>query len=179
MSKFIFLDRDGTIIKDKGYVHKIADLEFLPGAIGGLKNLKKAGYKFIIISNQAGIARDLYSMGQAEKFNAELVSRLADHEINIEKIYFCPHHPECTDPCLCRKPKPGLVKLASKEFGVNLRNIIFIGDKDCDIQLGKNCGGVTFLINNGQYKTSTKPDYEVKDLLEAAEIIQTLILKGA
>src|SRR3989344_7615750 len=93
-SKFIILDRDGTIIKDKSYVFRIDDIEFMPGAIEGLMNLQNMGYKFIVISNQAGIARNYYGIEDANKFNAELMSRLADNGIKIEKIYICPHHPD-------------------------------------------------------------------------------------
>ena len=172
INKFIFLDRDGTIVEDKGYVHKIKDLKFLPGAISGLKKLQKLGYKFIIISNQAGIARGLYSLKDAEKFNNALTARLAKSGVKIEKIYICPHHPEFTGKCSCRKPEPGLAKLAAKEFNINLTKSIFIGDRDCDIELGRNCKGITFLTYNDQYQPTKKPDYEVRNLLEAADTIK-------
>ncbi len=171
-NKYIFLDRDGTIIEDRGYIHKIKDLKFLPGAIKGLKKLQKNGYRFIIISNQAGIARGLYSLKDAETLNRALKARLAKSGVKIKNIYLCPHHPEFTGKCLCRKPEPGLAKLASKEFKINLRKSIFIGDKDCDIELGKNCGGKTFLIDNGQYETSLAPDHKVKDLEEIHELLK-------
>lgn len=169
--KFIFLDRDGTIIEDEGYVHKIKDLKFLPNAVSGLQKLQKLGYKFIIISNQAGIARGLYSLKDAEKFNTELVSQLVGHGIKIEKTYICPHHPEFTGKCSCRKPEPGLAKLAAKEFDINLKKSIFIGDTDSDIRLGKNCKGRTILIKNSRYLTSIIPDFEVFNLEEVAKIL--------
>lgn len=173
--KYIFLDRDGTIVEDKeGYLHRIKDLKFIPGAVSGLLKLQKLGYGFVIISNQAGIARDLYSLKDAQKFNRALAVRLASRGIKIKKIYICPHHPEFTGQCVCRKPEPGLAKLAAKEFGVNLADSFFIGDKDCDIQLGKNCGGRTFLIENEQYKTTIEPDHRIRNILEAAEIIKNL-----
>ena len=171
MSKYIFLDRDGTIIEDKGYVHKIDDLKFLPGAVSGLKKLQKLGYKFIIISNQAGIARGLYSLKDAETFNHELTARLAKSGVKIEKIYICPHHPEFTEKCSCRKPEPGLAKLAAKEFGINLKKSVFIGDKDSDVELGKNCKGAAILIKNNKYPNSTPPNFTVADLEEAAKIL--------
>ena len=171
MSKFVILDRDGTIIEDTGYVHKIKDLKFLPGAVSGLKKLQKLGYKFIIISNQAGIARGLYSLKDAETLNRELTARLARSGVKIKKIYICPHHPEFTEKCLCRKPEPGLAKLAAKEFGINLEKSIFIGDKDSDIQFGKNCKGTTILIKNNKYPNSIPPDFTVADLEEASEIL--------
>lgn len=171
--KYIFLDRDGTLIKDSGYVYKARDLKFLPGTISGLKKLKKLGYKFIIISNQAGIARGFYSSKDAEKFNSELISKLANHGIKIEKIYICPHHPDITGICSCRKPAIGLALKASRKFNINLRNSYFIGDKDCDIELGKNCGGKTILINNGQYKIRAKSNYTAKNILEVVNVLKS------
>ena len=156
-NKFIFLDRDGTIIEDAGYIHKIKDLKFLPSAVSGLKKLQQLGYKFIIISNQAGIARGLYSSKDAETFNRELTVRLAKSGVKIKKIYICPHHPEFTEKCSCRKPEAGLAKLAAKEFGINLKKSIFIGDKDSDVELGKNCKGTTILIKNNKYPNSIPP----------------------
>lgn len=173
-SKFIILDRDGTIIKDKRYIFRPEDIEFMPGAIEGLKNLQNIGHKFIVISNQAGIARNYYKVEDADKFNGVLLSQLASHGIKIEKIYICPHHPDITGPCSCRKPNTGLALKASEEFGINLKDSYFIGDKDCDIELGQNCGGKTCLIDNGQYQTLTKPDYKVKNIIESYEIIKNL-----
>lgn len=174
-NKFIILDRDGTIIEDKGYLFRPEDIEFLPGAIEGLKNLQNAGYKFVIISNQAGIARGYYNIEAAEKFNEELTAQLANHGIKIEKIYICPHHPEITGPCSCRKPNTGLALQAAKEFNINLRNSYFVGDKDCDIELGQKCGGKTCLINNGQYQILSHPNLKVANLKK----LYTLIAKTA
>lgn len=179
MSKFIILDRDGTIIKDSPYMSDPKKIEFLPKAILGLQKFRDAGYRFVIVSNQAGVARGYYDLETASKFNKELVAMLKSRGIKIEKTYICPHHPEFTGSCSCRKPDVGMVKTAAAEFNIKPSQCFFIGDKDCDIQLGKNCGGKTFLIDNGQYETRVEPDHKVKNLLEAAEIIQTLILKGA
>lgn len=169
--KFIILDRDGTIIKDKGYNFRPEDIEFLPGAIEGLQNLQNAGYKFIIISNQAGIARKYYNIEAANKFNKELAAQLIGYGIKIEKIYICPHHPDITGECSCRKPNTGLALQAAKEFNINLKDAYFIGDKDCDIELGKNCGGKTCLINGTQYKISSHPDLKVRNLKKFCEAI--------
>jgi len=164
--KYIFLDRDGTIIKDKGHMYKIEDIQFLPKAIDGLKKLQTLGYQFIIITNQAGIARKYYSLKDAKKFNRELIKRLRKKGLKIKKVYLCPHHPDFTGKCDCRKPEPGLVTTAQKELGVNLKKSIFIGDKDCDIELGKKYLGLTFLIKNKQYKVSTKADHVVNNIEE-------------
>lgn len=172
-NKYIFIDRDGVIICDKNYIYKIEDMEFLPGAVAGMKKIKDMGFQFIIISNQAGIARKIFTEKDAKIFNKELAKRLKKHGILIAACYYCPHHPEYTGECSCRKPKTGMVEMAAKDFGIILSQSIFIGDKDCDIKLGKNCNGTTILINNGQYKTADSPDFIIKDLNEAAEIISS------
>lgn len=171
MSKFIILDRDGVLNKDTGYTHKIEDLEILPGTVEGLVKFRDAGWKFIVVTNQAGIARKMYCLEDAEKFNRELSDWLANYGIKIEKIYLCSHHPDITGPCSCRKPNTGLVKLAASEFGFNPADCVYIGDKDSDIKLGQNCGGTTVLIENNQYQNQILPDFKAKNLDHAFEII--------
>lgn len=174
--KAVFLDRDGTINKDKGYVFRIEDMEILPGVINGLKKLQKLGYKLIVITGQSGIARGFYTLQDAEKFDLELARRLKESGIVIEKFYRCPHHPDITGDCDCRKPKTGLVLEAAREFDIDLAESFFVGDKDSDILLGQNCGGATFWIRNNQYSLSdsTKPDYQVSGLDEVASIAEKL-----
>lgn len=171
--KFLILDRDGVIIADKVYVHKIEDLEILPGAIEGLKKFQDAGFRFIVVTNQAGLARGIFTNEDLNKFQNELLKQLEMAGIKIEKIYHCSHHPKFTGDCECRKPNVGLVRLAEKEFGFDASNAIFIGDKDSDIELGKNCGGLTVLIENSQYPNSVEPDFKAKDLENAFEILTT------
>lgn len=173
MSKFIILDRDGTIIEDGGYLHKIEDLKFLPGAIDGLRQFKNSGYRFVIVTNQAGIARGIFTFDQLNIFNDELTKQLQIKDITIDQIYHCPHHPEFTGSCQCRKPKAEMVQKAAKEFDFSPADCIYIGDKDSDIELGKNCKGVTVLIENGQYATVSQPDFKAKNLKHAFELLKT------
>lgn len=168
--KYIFLDRDGTIIKDKYHMHKITDIEFLPNAVEGLQKLQKIGFHFIIISNQSGVKRGLFSRKDAEYFHKDVLNRLKKKDITVKGSFFCYHRQE--DDCNCRKPKLGLVFEAAKKFKINLSEGIFIGDKDSEIQLGKNCRGTTFLINNGQYKTTVSPDYTVRNFVEVYQILR-------
>lgn len=165
------IDRDGVIIKDKSYVFKIEDLEFMPGAIDGLKKISKFELGLIVITNQAGVARGYYSIDDVNRFNKELIRLLKKEKIIIEKMYFCLHHPDFSGECECRKPKTGLIKQASEEFGLIPGRSFFIGDKDSDTELGINCGGKTILIANNQYSTKVKPDFKAKNLNEAADII--------
>lgn len=173
MPKFVVLDRDGTIIEDRKYVYKIEDLKFLEKAIGGLKKFNDIGYKFIIVTNQAGIARGIFSREQLNIFNRKLIEDLKADGINIEKIYYCPHHPKFTGPCSCRKPEIEMVQRAAKEFKFNPAECIYVGDKDSDTELGKNCGGLTVLIENNQYYNSIPADFKAKNLEHAFELLKT------
>ncbi|MBI2064911.1 MAG: HAD family hydrolase [Candidatus Yanofskybacteria bacterium] len=174
MDKFIFIDRDGTIVRDTVYLHRLEDLEFLPGAVDGLREMQSSlSAKFIIVTNQAGIAKKLYTEKDFHIFNNEMICRLRNAGISIAKIYFCPHHPDITGECECRKPKPGMINQAIKDFGLDPSLAIFIGDKDCDIELGQSFGAKTILITNGQYEVKAKPTAVAKDLIEAARLIGT------
>lgn len=173
-NQYIFLDRDGVIIQDKHYIHDIEEIEFMPGALEGLLKLQILGYQFIIITNQAGIARGYFSKADAQDFDNEVIKRLATSGVTIKKSYFCPHHPEFTGECECRKPKIGLAKQAAKEFGIDLSKSIFIGDKDSDTQFGRNAGGLTIRLENKQYPNTVTADYTANNWQEIYEIISNL-----
>jgi D-glycero-D-manno-heptose 1,7-bisphosphate phosphatase len=174
MDKFIFLDRDGTIVKDTHYLHKIEDLEFLPRAIDGLREMQwKLHAQLIVVTNQAGMAKKLYTEKDFHIFNDEMISRLRNAGILITKTYFCPHRPDITGECECRKPKPGMVHQAMKDFGLDPKQAVFIGDKDCDIELGQQFDAHTILVANSQYEVKAIPSARVTNLVEAAEIIRS------
>ena len=140
MEKAIFLDRDGTINKDFGYVHSNDQFELLPGVITGLKKLQKAGFLLIIITNQSGIARGLFSEQQFLQFDTWVREYLKKYQINIEKTYYCPHHPDARIPqyktkCDCRKPGTLLFRKAIDEYDIDISKSYVIGDKERDIQI--------------------------------------------
>lgn len=170
-NRYIFLDRDGTIIKDKYHMYKIEDIKFLPKAIKGLQMLQSIGYQFIVLTNQAGVARGFFSVEMAKIFHAGVERKLEKNKIFIKKTYFCFHGID--DRCECRKPKPGMAFEAAKAFGIDLSRSIFVGDKDSDIGLGKNCKGKTFLIKNSQYHISLTPDFTASNLYEVFQILKS------
>ncbi len=173
MSKFIFLDRDGTIVKDTHYLHKIEDLEFLPGALDGLREMQwELHAQLIIVTNQAGIAKKIYTEKDFHIFNNEMVHHLKNAGVLIAKTYYCPHRPDITWECECRKPNPGMVHQAVRDFGLDPTQAIFIGDKDCDIELGNQFEAKTILVSNDQYEVKAIATARVKDLLEAAKVIK-------
>ncbi len=168
MKSAFFLDRDGVLVEDFGYHHKLKDFKLIKNAVEGLKLLKN--YKLIIITNQSGIGRGYYTINDFENFNNNLIKELKKHNIKIDKTYVCPHKPD--DECECRKPKTKLIKDAAQEFDIDLKKSFVIGDKNIDVQLGKNagCGTILVLTGNGmKEKENTKADFIAEDLLEAAK----------
>jgi|SRR3989338_3906419 len=171
MSRAVFLDRDGCVTEDLGFVHKIEDFNLIPNSIEGLKLLKN--FKLIVVTNQSGIGRGYYTMRDFENFNGYMLNELSKHKIKIEKTYVCPHKPE--DDCECRKPKTKLIKDAAKEFKIDLKNSFIVGDKKIDIEMGHNagCKSILVLTGNGmKEKENSGADYVAKDLLEAANWIR-------
>ena len=166
-----FLDRDGVLVKDKRHAYKIGDLEILPRVIEGLTLLKNYGFKFVVVTNQAGIAKGHYTHEDAHAFNDELRARLAAEGIVIEATYMCPHHPNHTGECSCRKPNTGMLEKAASDFSITPVRAILIGDKDSDIEAGKRFGCVTFRVVNGQYPETVTADYRIQDLAEAATVV--------
>ena len=170
MTKAIFVDRDGVLVEDTGFVHKIGDFRLVKNAVEGLKLLKD--YKLFIVTNQSGIGRDIYKIEDFLKFNNHLINTLKKCNIKIQKTYFCPHKPK--DNCDCRKPKTKFLKDAEKEFGIDLKKSFVIGDRKSDIGMGKNSGCKTILVMTGSgvsAKNEISADYLAKDLLDAAKWI--------
>ena len=164
-NKAVFLDRDGTINIDKGYLYRISDFEFLPGAVDALKMLQSAGYLLIIITNQSGIGRGYYTEEDFMRLTDYMKSELAKSGVNISGVYYCPHLPDAEVEryrkiCDCRKPATGLFERAVHDFNIDLSRSYAIGDKerDCAICSVSDCKG--FLIGR-----------DVSSLYEAAEII--------
>lgn len=168
MAKAIFLDRDGTIVEDKGYTHKVSDFRLLKNSVNGLKMLK--GYSIFIVTNQSGIGRGYYSLNDFNEFNDSMAKELEKSGIKIKKIYYCPHHPE--DKCSCRKPKIKMLKDAEKEFGAELKKSYVIGDMKKDVEMGKKAGCKTIIIKgkNDSWRQANA-DFAAIDLKEAAKWI--------
>jgi D-glycero-D-manno-heptose 1,7-bisphosphate phosphatase len=169
--KFVILDRDGTLVVDRGYLDDPAGLEFLPGAAEGLRSLYAQGYRLVVITNQSGVGRGLYPIERVYAMNARLQRMVEQAGAKLERIYFCPHAPDAG--CDCRKPAQGLIRQAAAELGFDPVSAIVIGDKESDIEFGRRGGAVTILIGRPEVRLSpsTTPDYVVENLTEAADII--------
>ena len=144
MNKAIFLDRDGTLNPDPGYISRPEDFELFDGVGEALKRLKDDGYLLILITNQSGISRGLFTEEQLELIHNKLKRLLAEAGTSLDGIYYCPHHPEHpykgVSVCDCRKPAPGLILRAIKDHNIDSSNSYMIGDRKSDIKIGLNAG---------------------------------------
>lgn len=147
MDKLILLDRDGVLNKELGgYVTNTGDFEVLPHVIPNLLRLNKMGYKFIVITNQSGIAKGMYTHKTLNDIHQKLLDALETSGLYIEEIYYCPHHPDFSH-CLCRKPKSGMIERALARFGVKPEQAIMIGDTVRDIEAAEAVGVKAYKIN--------------------------------
>lgn len=175
--KAIILDRDGTLNVDPGYVHKVEDFELLPGVIEGL-NLLKKDYIFFIVSNQSGIGRGYYEEKDFWNFTNHLLSELQKQDIKIEKVFFCPHHPDVN--CDCRKPNTKFLDEILAEYDIDLKKSWMIGDHPSDVQFGVNAGINSVFLLTGHGKKHKKeleekgidPTITALNFLEAAQSIK-------
>ena len=136
MNRAVFLDRDGVLIEEKNYLHRVEDAAFLPGVAAALKRLSDAGFKLFIVSNQSGVGRGYFTLADVERVNEHLCRELARAGVRFEKIYIAPEAPG--QPSLGRKPSPQFLFDARDEFGVDLAQSFMIGDKLIDLECGWN-----------------------------------------
>ncbi|MCH1516589.1 MAG: D-glycero-beta-D-manno-heptose 1,7-bisphosphate 7-phosphatase [Alphaproteobacteria bacterium] len=139
-NKAIFLDRDGVINEDLGYVHHKSQFRFIKGVFEALASLQRLGFKLIVVTNQAGIARGYYSEEEFASLTTYMLSELNKQGVVIDKVMHCPHHPEFTGKCECRKPAPGMILAAAKDLKIDLQNSFMVGDKLSDIRAGLRSG---------------------------------------
>jgi len=186
MNKAVFLDRDGVIIEEKDNLYKIEDIKIIEGVPEALKILKQNNFILLGISNQPVVARGLITEEYVEKIHTEINSRLEKEcGVEIDKFFFCPHHPNANVEkyrinCSCRKPNPGLILQAVKEFNIDIKNSFMIGDRISDVITGKRAGCKTILIETDyskkkiegvDYDINIKPDFIAKNLKNAIEKI--------
>ena len=169
MKRAVFLDRDGTLIAEKNYLHKPEDVEIFPGAGAALKNLCDAGYRLIMVTNQSGIGRGYYTLADAVRVNEHVCTLLAAEGARFEKCYIAPEAPD--QPSRVRKPSPQFLFDARDEFGLNLAESFMVGDKLIDLECGWNAGvKKSILVRSGYGK-----EVEVED---AEKISRAVVVDG-
>jgi len=157
MKKALFLDRDGVINVEKEYLYKIEEFEFIEGIFELCRFYENLGYIIVVVTNQSGIARSYYSEDDFNKLTQWMIAQFKIEKININKVYFCPHHPSISGECTCRKPKSGMLLEAQEEFSIDLKNSILVGDKERDIEAGLNAGlDETYLFDETSTTTNSK-----------------------
>ena len=168
---FVFLDRDGTLVRDFGYTHKLADYELLPGVREGLLRISRAGFGLAVVTNQSGIGRGYYTLADFEVFQAHLCADLSRGGIRIEATFFCPHRPDAG--CPCRKPAPGLLWRARDELGADLAASWVVGDQAVDLELAgrAGCRGAVLVGSDVVRGSGGRALPAVAGLAEAAEFI--------
>jgi histidinol-phosphate phosphatase family protein len=146
--KAVFLDRDGTINFDPGYISSPEQLVLLAGVGEALRSLQSAGYKLIVITNQSGVARGLIPAGKLDEIHARMNDLLKPHAVAIDEFFSCLHHPD--DGCECRKPRPRMIQEAASKHGIDLKASVMVGDRFTDVEAGRNAGvGRLCLVRTG------------------------------
>ena len=181
----IFLDRDGTICEEVGYVNHLSRSRLLPNSLEAIGLINQAGLLAVVTTNQSGVARGYFSQELVEAVHAKLQASVSEAGARLDAIYYCPHHPtEGTPPwravCDCRKPRPGMILRAAREHGIDLARSFAVGDSVADIEAGASAGVPGILVRTGygrgllehqRQRFGTEPAHIADDLLEAARWI--------
>jgi D-glycero-D-manno-heptose 1,7-bisphosphate phosphatase len=175
----VFLDRDGTIIRQVELMHELRQLRILRGAARAIKLLNENAIPVVVVTNQPVVARGISSEHEVEVVHVELNRRLKRVGAHIDAFYFCPHHPNATleryrSACVCRKPEPGMILQAAQQLGIDLESSVMIGDTTQDIEAGRRAGIRTILVRTGHggqdpWQYSAVADWTTTNLLEAAQ----------
>jgi D-glycero-D-manno-heptose 1,7-bisphosphate phosphatase len=183
MTPAVFLDRDGTVIEESGYLDRLERLVFYPFSVDAVRLLNRAGFAVVIVTNQAGIAKGIFKESFVAEAHRHIAEHLAAGGARIDGFYYCPHHPEASveayrKRCDCRKPQPGMFKQAGADLGIDLARSYVVGDRWHDLEAGRVVGTRTLLVRTGYGRTQEAggrpawaPDAVVENLIEAVSWI--------
>lgn len=185
MNKAVFLDRDGTVNEEVGYLRNIADLRLIPGASAAIKLLNDSGMRVVLVTNQSGIARGYLSESLLHKIHDRLEQMLREEGARLDAIYYCPHHPSAgssnyTKECDCRKPGTGLIDRAARDLEIDVKQSFVVGDKWSDVELGQRAGAHSILVKRAYGPTDeeslrpphlVEPDFTAHTISEAVDWI--------
>lgn len=178
----IFVDRDGTLIREVGYLAAVEEVKLLPGAAAAVRRANTLGIPILLVTNQSAVARGWLTEGALTKIHEHLVRLLRREGARLDGLYYCPHHPDGTVAeyrlvCPCRKPRPGLLLRAARDFRLDLGKSVMIGDKLIDVEAGRRAGTLTVLVETGYGRqqmedprfAEMQPDHQAADLAAAVE----------
>lgn len=178
------MDRDGTLNVEVDYVSDVPQLKLLPRAAAAVRRLNQAGIPAVLITNQGGVAKGLFTEKKLAAIHGKLVEMLAAEGARLDAIFYCPHHPEGTVKeyaiaCACRKPGIGMIEKAARELGINLGRSFFVGDMTGDILAGRRAGLTTILVRTGagggDGRYEAEPHFVAEDVFEAVDVIEKYI----
>lgn len=185
MRRAVFIDRDGTISEEVGYINHPSRFRVFPYAAAAIKHLNDAGWLAIVVTNQAGVARGYFSEDMIQTVHSGMTKELENGGARLDAVYYCAHHPSVGQPpyrfdCDCRKPKPGLISRAARDFNIDLAGSWMVGDRYSDVELARNAGVKSMFVLSGygrgewehqRANWTEQPDLVAKDLLEAVRVI--------
>jgi len=169
----VFLDRDGVVNVDRGYVHRVQDFEFMPAALTACRQLARAGFALVVVTNQAGVARGRYGIDDFRRLSEWMAAQFAQAGAPLSAIYFCPHHPggsvpSLSRPCACRKPQPGMILAAAEDLRLDLARSSLVGDKWSDIAAGRRAGVGSCLLSRAPVGSAeSEQDLDAGDAVAA------------
>lgn len=169
--KAFFLDRDDVLIVDKDYLHKVSEVEFIPGIFETLKYLQSKDFLLIGVSNQSGIGRGKFPESDCVEVNEFIIKKFKEEGIDLKEIFYCPHGPD--DECKCRKPETEMFEKAGIKYNINFQESYMLGDKLSDIEAGIRMGCKTILFDKlpEVVETFEKPDYVIESMVEVIDIV--------
>lgn len=157
----VVFDRDGTLIEEVGYLDSLDRIRFFPWTVEALRVLHRAGYRLVVVTNQAGVARGFFDEAFVERTHRWLAERFRAAGVEIERFYYCPHHPDgqiarYRQECECRKPRPGMLRRAERELGLDLAGSFVVGDRWLDVELAQRAGARGILVRTGFGETESR-----------------------
>jgi len=185
LKRAVFVDRDGTLNEESGYLFRKEDCRFIPGVIKAIVQLNKAGFLVVVITNQSGIARGYYSEADLHQLHLYMANEIKVSGGRVDGWYFCPHHPDYLSDgaqCDCRKPMPGMILRAAHELGIDLASSWMVGDKIADVKAGIAAGCQTIMVKTGygevEALSALPGQITLDDFCAAADYITKLTSKG-
>lgn len=166
MKRGLFLDRDGTLMVDTGYVRDPADVTLLAGVAEGLRAAKEMGFELVVVSNQSGVGRGIITMEQLEAVQRRFEELLGEQGVALDHVELCLHRPD--EGCACRKPLPGMLVSAARLRGIDLRRSVMVGDRPTDVAAGRAAGCATILVGSGD------ADHVVESFVAVPSILRVL-----